>query len=69
MLVRLFGSLIGALIFTFLAAGTGIVGAFGGIKGLFVFPVLGAVIGFFAAHDISSFWKRWIWPRTRNGKP
>ncbi|MEE4210263.1 MAG: hypothetical protein V2I43_13480 [Parvularcula sp.] len=58
MLGRLIWTFVGALIGASLGAGTGIVGAFGGVSGLIVFTAIGGVIGFFAAPDISRFAKR-----------
>lgn len=60
MLGRLIWTSLGALIGAYSGAGTGIVGAFGGVAGLLVFTVIGGVIGFFAASDISRFAKRTV---------
>jgi hypothetical protein len=51
-------TVVGALIRAFLGAGTGIVGAFGGVSGLIVFTAIGGVIGFLATPDFSSLGKR-----------
>ena len=60
MLSRLVWTFVGALMGAFFGAGTGIVGAFGGVSGLIVFTAIGGVIGFFAGPDISGFAKRII---------
>ncbi|MDA0924111.1 MAG: hypothetical protein O3A97_05905 [Proteobacteria bacterium] len=49
---------LGALICGYFGAGTGIVGAFGGSKGLIIFAAIGGVLGFFAAPDILWLLKR-----------
>jgi len=54
---RIIGVIVGALCGVLLGGGTGIVGAFGGLPGVYVFVILGAVIGFFATPDISRFLK------------
>lgn len=47
MIDRLIWTFVGALAGAFLGAGTGIVGAFGGVSGFMVFTSIGGVIGFF----------------------
>lgn len=48
---RIAGISIGATIGALLGAGTGIVGGFGGVSGMFVFAVIGGIIGLLAVPD------------------
>jgi len=58
MKIRLIGIVLGVILGLLLGGGTGIVGAFGGVAGVYVFSILGAIIGFFAAPDITNFWRK-----------
>lgn len=55
MKIRIFGLIIGALLGVLFGGGTGIVGSFGGVAGVYVFATLGAILGFFASTDVASF--------------
>ena len=58
MKIRLVGIIIGALVGILLGSGTGIVGSFGGVAGVYIFAALGAVIGFFASTDIWGLFRK-----------
>ena len=60
MKVRLIGILAGALLGVIFGGGTGIVGAFGGVAGVYVFALLGSLIGFFAAPDILKVFRKFL---------
>lgn len=55
---RLIGIIFGILIGAFLGAGTGVVGSFGGMKGITVFSFIGGVVGFFIVPDAIRFTKK-----------
>lgn len=66
MKTRLLGLVIGALIGAFSGTGTGVViGGGGGMAGVWVFGILGAVVGVFAAPDVEKARNRLarIWDR------
>jgi F0F1-type ATP synthase assembly protein I len=48
---RLIGIFFGILIGAFFGSGTGVVGSFGGEKGVIVFAVIGGIVGFFIVPD------------------
>lgn len=48
---RIIGIVVGAICGAFLGAGTGVVGAFGGVSGLNVFALIGGIVGFFGVPD------------------
>lgn len=66
MVKRLIWTFVGAVVGAFLGAGTGIVGAFGGVPGLIVFTVIGGVIGLLATPDINKIGNRFGRLRGKN---
>lgn len=64
---RLVGICIGAFVGIFFGAGTGIVGAFGGVAGVTIFATLGGICGFFAVPDVVRTFERLglLWKKVR----
>ena len=62
---RMLGMLGGGLLGLAFGSGTGIVGLFGGVAGVFVFTPIGAIWGFSAGPDIARFISNWL---SRNSK-
>lgn len=65
---RIVGIAFGAIIGTFLGAGTGVVGSFGGVKGVIAFASIGGIVGFFAVPDFVRFMEQIGHLRKKMGK-